>query len=198
MIYTNLTDFYTSFSRGEICIVFDEKREKEADFFVLGEFITPEKINFFLENGKGMITVPCTYEILERLKIPKMIDINECPFSTTYSIPVDAKNNVTTGVSAFDRSEVIKLLASKKSNQFDFVRPGHTTPLIAQNPKKRFGHTECAVELAKKLNKTPVVAICEILNKEGYSANKKEIFDLSSKYNIPITSLEILKKEILN
>lgn len=198
MIYTNLNDFYNKFSNGEICIVFDENREKEADFFVLGEYITPEKINFFLEKGKGMITVPCTSEILENLKIPKMTNVNECPFSTTYSLPVDAKNNITTGVSAFDRSEVIRLLADKKSNQYDFVRPGHTTPLIAQNPKNRFGHTECAVELAKKLNKTPVVAICEILNKEGNSANKTEIYNLSLEYNLPITSLEILQNNILN
>jgi 3,4-dihydroxy 2-butanone 4-phosphate synthase/GTP cyclohydrolase II len=198
MKYNKIEEFYSRFSKGEIVIIFDEKRENEADFFCLGEFITPEKVNFFLTEGKGMITVPCTPEILENLNIPKITDINECPHVTNYALPIDAKKNVTTGVGADDRSVLIKLLANKHATPEDFIRPGHTTPLIAQDPNTRFGHTECAVEMAKKVNKYPVIAICEILNKNGITALVEEVFEIAKKYNLAIIDLETIKKDILS
>lgn len=197
-MYHLLDEVYNRFSKGEIIIVFDEHREGEGDFFCLGEYITPEKINFFLKYGKGMITVPCQQSILQSKNIPRLCEVNECPHATNYALPVDAKHNIRTGVSAQDRAGVIQLLASKTSSQEDFTRPGHTTPLIAQDPKTRFGHTEASVEMAKKCDKIPVVAICEILNEEGGIASQQELLHLSQKHNLAFIDLETVKNDILS
>ncbi len=193
----DLNNFYKKFSKGEIVVVFDEHREEEGDFFILAENITPEKVNFFLTYGKGMICVSCAPQILENLKIPKMTEFNECPHSTNYALPVDAAENITTGVSAYDRCEVIKVLANPSSDHKNLIRPGHTTPLIAQDPRKRFGHTEAAVELAKKCDKFPVVVICEILNNEGQKASKAELLELANKFDLVMADLESLKKDLI-
>lgn len=196
-MYHPLNEVYKRFSEGEIIIVFDEHREGEGDFFCLGEYITPEKINFFLKYGKGMITVPCTQSILQSKNIPRLCEVNECPHSTNYALPVDAKHEIRTGVNAQDRSKVIQLLSDPKSLADDFTRPGHTTPLIAQDPNTRFGHTEASVEMAKKCQKTPVVAICEILNEEGSIATKAELLALSKNHGISIIDLETIQTDIL-
>ncbi len=198
MIYNSFIEICESFSQGEFIIVWDEHRECEGDFVLLGEYSTPEKINFLLENAKGMICVPCTAEITQKLKLPLMIDDNENPHGTNFCISVDARENVTTGVSAYDRNQTIKLLANPNSQINDFVRPGHTFPLKAvQDCNNRFGHTECSIALAKYCEKYPVTIVCEILNKSGQKANKKELYELSQEFGIKISSLEILRK-ILN
>ncbi len=182
------------FSEGKIVMVYDEHREVEGDFFVLGEFITPEKINFMLEYGKGLICTACSEEILDRLEIPLMVENNQDPHGTNFTVSVDAKENITTGISAGDRAETIKILSDKKSVQSDFVMPGHSFPLRAKKDlEERFGHTEASVELAKKCKKTEVVVICEILNKDGEKANKKELDLLAEKFNFPHVTLEALK-----
>ncbi len=164
------------FGRGEFIIVFDEHREEEADFFILAEYITPQSINFLLKKACGMICVACESKILDRLEIPLITAQNTSIHQTNFCIPVDGGKEITTGVSASDRAEVIKLLASKNSCPTDFMKPGHTFPLRAENDfSKRFGHTEAAVLLAKKCNKIPVVVICEILNESGEKASLKDI-----------------------
>ncbi len=186
----------SSFSAGNFIIVLDEHREEEADFFLLAEHVTPEKINFLLKNARGMICVACDKATIQRLKLPLMVRKNGSVHGTNFCVSVDATKGISTGISAPDRARTISLLASKKSKTSDFVMPGHTFPLVAQDEKKRFGHTESAVKLARKVGKNPVVVICEILNEKGERASRKELELLAKKYGYAMTTLEAIRKEL--
>lgn len=193
--YSSPEEILRNFSDGKFVIVMCEDKEQEGDFFVLAEHISAEKINFLLTHAKGMICVACSKEILDHFQIPPMVENAEDHFGTNFTISVDAKAGITTGVSAQDRATTISVLA--KSQEFfvkDLVRPGHTHPLCAKDPKDRWGHTECSVEMAKKAGKTPAVVICEILNKEGEKATKAELFQMANKWKMPITSTNEMKK----
>lgn len=195
--YDDFSQILDSFSKGEFIIVFDEHREVEGDFFVLAENITPQKINFLLEYGRGMICTACDGNLLDRLELPLMVEDNKNPHGTNFCISVDAKEGVTTGVSAFDRAKTISVLADPRSTKSDLVIPGHSFPLRAeQDTEKRFGHTEAAVLLAKKCDKIPAIVICEIINKEGHKATVEEVKDLAKEFDMPMTSLNILKEEL--
>tara|TARA_A100001015_G_scaffold260965_1_gene306101 strand:+ start:5280 stop:5867 length:588 start_codon:yes stop_codon:yes gene_type:complete len=193
-MFSRMDDVFESFFSGEFVIVLDEHREVEADFFVLAEHITPKKINFLQKSARGKICVACDPSILNRLSIPIMWKQNQNPHGTNFTIPVDARHNISTGVSASDRAETIGLLARTDSKPSDLVRPGHTSVLWAQDPKKRFGHTEASVQMAKKGHSIPAVVICEILNDDGERADlaflKKNFPDS------PITSLNRLKSNL--
>jgi 3,4-dihydroxy 2-butanone 4-phosphate synthase/GTP cyclohydrolase II len=179
--------------KGNPIIVFDEYREKEGDIFYLGQFITPEKINFLLTNAKGMICVACGEEIIKKFQIPLMVEDSGDVFQTNFCVSISAAEEVTTGISASDRTKTISCLCSEKSTSKDIVMPGHTLPLLARENSDRFGHTEGAVKLARKVKKIPVVVASEVLNTKGEIANKEELFDLSQKFDIPIITLEMIK-----
>lgn len=198
MSYASIETVLEEFKKGEFIIIYDEDREVEGDFFVLAENITPQKVNFMFEKAKGMICTACAPEVLNTCDIPLLPINNENPHGTNFCIPVDATENITTGVSAFDRAETIRLLGSPMTKPADFVRPGHCFPLLARDPQKRFGHTEASVEMAKNVGKYPAVAICEILNKDGEKATLEELKNLSSEYNIPMTSLNSIQKFLLS
>jgi 3,4-dihydroxy 2-butanone 4-phosphate synthase / GTP cyclohydrolase II len=187
-----MNDFFLNeFKNGNPVIVYDEDREVEGDFFLLAESITPEKINFLMEKAKGMICVACDNVTFQRLKIPMMVEENENPHGTNFGTLVDATKKITTGVSAEDRAETIRILANPKSTPDQLVRPGHTAPLRAETDfEKRFGHTEAAVGLARKVGKSPAVVICEILNAEGKKASRVELNQLSKEYKIPLQTLK--------
>ena len=193
-----LENVMNEFSKGNFVIVFDAHREEEADFFLLAEFVAPEKINFLLHEACGMICVASGAEILDCLSIPLMTKENSSLHGTNFCIPVDAKEGITTGVSASDRAKTIKLLTQTDTKPSDFVKPGHTFPLRAENDfSVRFGHTEAAVALARKCGKIPAVVICEILNKEGEKANLEEVFKIAAKYNFTVITLENVKRYLL-
>jgi len=184
-----------AFAAGEFVLVYDENRECEGDFFVLAEHITPEKVHFLQLVARGMICIACSPEILQKLEIPLMVEANENPHGTNFCVSLDAKSGVTTGVSASDRARAIKILADPQSTRKDFVIPGHTFPLRAETDyTKRFGHTEAALKLAKKTENYPVIVICEILNEVGEKANQEELQKMSKDFEIPMVTLEQLKK----
>ncbi|MBT3348770.1 3,4-dihydroxy-2-butanone-4-phosphate synthase [bacterium] len=192
----SIDEILEKFSAGKFILVMDEHREIEGDFFALAESITPEQINFLYQHAHGLICVACAPEILDRLKIGKMVENPEDEFSTNFAISVDAAHGISTGVSKFDREKTIRQLASPVSKPDDFVRPGHTFPLRAKNPRERFGHTEASVELAKKCGKIPAVVICEILNEHGEKSTSAELEILAKKFGIATTTLEVLKKQL--
>jgi len=192
-----IKDLLQQFSAGEFIIILDEHREEEGDFFLLAEYVTPEKINFLLHQARGLICVACDESITKKLNVPLMVEKNENKHGTNFCVSVDASQNITTGVSAFDRAHTISLLADRNASPKDFVLPGHTFPLLAKPITERFGHTECAVELAKMAQKTPVVVICEILNIAGEKANREELELIAKKSNCPLTTLEELKKNFM-
>lgn len=194
MNFPPLSEIYKNFSQGEFVIVWDEKREVEGDFFLLAKHATPEKVNFLLKNGGGLLCVSIDSNDADRLKLPFMVENNEEQFSTNFTVTINAKYDISSGISAKDRAKTIRLLGDPNTTANHFVRPGHVSPLRAQDPHKRWGHTESAVALAKKCGEHPAVLICEILNKEGEKASQEELILLAKKFKISMTTLEKLRE----
>ena len=188
-MYSRNEEILAEFSQGSFIIVLDEHREEEGDFFLLAETVTPEKINFLLKHARGMICIACNGIILDKLEIPLMVKKNGDKFGTNFCVGIDANKEITTGVSAFDRAKTIQILANPNSKPGDLVQPGHTFPLRARDPKVRFGHTEAAVEMAKKADKIQAVVICEILNDDGTMARLPQLEVLADKFGIKIVSI---------
>ena len=196
-MYKSLKEIVNELAQGNFVIVIDEHREKEGDFLVLAQDTTPEKVNFMLTHGKGLICIACHEDIISNLELPLLTQKNESMHHTNFCLTVDANEGITTGVSASDRAKTIQLLGNPNTTSNDIVSPGHTFPLLAKSITERFGHTEAAVELAKRTGKTPACAICEILNEEGGKASIAELTVLAKKFNIVMTTLEELQKEFV-
>lgn len=186
------------FAAGKPIVVHDAHREEEGDIFFLAEAVTPKLINMLFTEAKGMICVACSKDICSQCGLTKMVENNSNPHGTNFCVLIDAKEAITTGVSAPDRAKTISLLAQKSTTAGDFVIPGHTAPLMAMDPNTRFGHTEAAVELAKYVQKTPAVVICEILNKDGEKATWAEQKALAKRKGYSITTLSSLRNLLLN
>ena len=195
MIYDAPKTVINTLSQGEFALIICENKEKEGDFFIMAEDIDATKFNFLLEKAKGMICVACDQTIIDRLQLPLMVEKPEDNFGTNFTVSVDAAVGIDTGVSATDRVATIKVLADPGATGVDLVRPGHSHPLLARDPKVRWGHTECAVSLAKAAGK---VVICEILNEVGEKASFQELHQMAVDLSIPISSLEALKPYLVD
>ena len=189
--------------KGKFIIVLDdEHRENEGDLIIPAKNATPENVNFMIKKGGGLICVPLSKDIANKLKLDLMvkdIDNMECT-KCKFTFSVDLKKGVTTGISAQDRSKTIKALSSSASKSGDFNKPGHVFPLIAEDEGvlKRPGHTEAAIELMKLGNFTKAASICEILDNKGESASIKALQAFAEKHNLKIldisTLIEFVKK----
>jgi len=153
IILNTIEEAIASIKRGEIIIVVDdEDRENEGDFVAAAEVITPEKINFMATNGRGLICTPLTEKKCKKLKLDRMVSSTSDPMETAFTVSVDFRgNDVTTGISAEDRSKTIRALIDKKTRAIDLTRPGHVFPLIAKQGGvlRRTGHTEAAIDFAR-------------------------------------------------
>lgn len=197
MTYDDPALIISTLARGEFVLLICEDKEKEGDFFVLAEAITPEKINFLLNQARGMICVACDQSIIDRLQLPLMIEKPADNFGTNFTVSVDAAVGIDTGVSASDRAATAKVLADPGATGVDLVRPGHTHPLLARDPQVRWGHTECSVEMAKSAGKMPAVVICEILNDSGEKATFAELQTMARTLKIPISSLGAMRAHLI-
>src|SRR3989338_4204687 len=183
------------FRKGNFVIVVDdEHRENEGDLILAAEDITPKKVNFILQKARGMMCVPMSKKRLVGLKLPLMVGKNEENTKCMFTISVDAKKGITTGISASDRAKTITLLANPESNASDFVRPGHVFPLQAASNglKERQGHTEASLELCRLAGKQPVAVICEILNGDGTMARMPQLKRFAKKHNLPLIAIHEL------
>ena len=177
---------------GEFVIIVDDAdRENEGDLFIAAEKISPEKINFMATHARGLICVPMLGERLDRLKIPLMVGDNKTLLETAFTDSVDAKKDVTTGISASDRSVTIQALINPETGEGDFDRPGHIFPLKYREGGvlMRTGHTEAAVDLAQLSGLYPAGVICEIMNDDGTMARMSDLEIYSKKWNIPIVTI---------
>lgn len=181
------------FEKGEMVIVLDEHREVEGDFLVRGDRVTPEQLNVILNRARGLLCVACAPEVLDRLRVPMMCQELEDQHQTAFCVGVDEKFCLT-GVSVDERARTVRVIASPTSSPDDFVRPGHVFPLRARDPRERWGHTECAVELAKKCGAAPIVTICEILNDAGGRASRNELIELSKMLGCAFGTLDELRE----
>jgi len=183
------------FRKGHFVIVVDdEHRENEGDLIIAAQDITSKKINFILQKARGMMCVPMGKKRLTELKLPLMVGKNEENTKCMFTITVDAKKSISTGISASDRAKTIQLLANPKSKATDFVRPGHIFPLQAANNglKERQGHTEAALELCKRAGKQPVAVVCEILNEDGTMARMPQLKKFAKKHSLSLTTIHEL------
>lgn len=176
-----------------IIVVDDENRENEGDFLAIGQFATPDMINFMASEGKGLICTPIEKEKARQLDLPLMAESNSDPYQTAFTVSID---HVTThtGISAFERSETILSMLDREVKPSDFNRPGHIFPLIAKEGGvlERPGHTEAAVDLAKLAGAEPVGVICEIMNADGTMATGEQLQDIANRFNLVILTIEEL------
>lgn len=179
-----------------IIIVDDEDRENEGDLMVAAENVTPEKINFMAKHGRGLICLPLVKERLEELQIPPMVVDNTARFGTAFTVSIDAKAGVTTGISAHDRAITILTAIDPKTRPSDLARPGHIFPLRASagGVLERSGQTEAAIDIARLAGLYPAGVICEIMNEDGTMARTSQLIKFSRTHNIPILTIADLIK----
>ena len=180
---------------GKIFIlVDDENRENEGDLCVLGEFASPDAINFMAKYGRGLICLSLTRAQSENLGLSLMERRNEGRFETAFTVSIEATNGVTTGISAADRSLTIKTAINLNASQSEITTPGHVFPLISKDGGTliRAGHTEAVVDIAKLANANPSGVICEIMKDNGEMARLPDLIDFSKKHNIKIGSISDL------
>jgi len=177
---------------GEMLIlVDDENRENEGDLVMAAEHITPEAVNFMVTYGRGMVCTPITEERAGRLGLSPMCSDNTALHGTHFTVTVDAKHGISTGISAQDRAHTIRLMVDKSISPDDLARPGHIFPLIARNGGvlRRAGHTEATVDMARLAGLEPAAVLCEILNNDGTMARVPQLEEFSKKHNLPIASI---------
>ncbi|MCK4402894.1 MAG: bifunctional 3,4-dihydroxy-2-butanone-4-phosphate synthase/GTP cyclohydrolase II [Dehalococcoidia bacterium] len=174
-----------------VIIIDDETRENEGDLAIAAEKVTPEAINFMAKEARGLICFPITKQRLDELGIPLMVQDNTSRHSTAFTVSIEAKNKVTTGISAFDRAQTIKIVLDSNSKPDDLVRPGHVFPIRARDGGVlvRAGHTEAIVDLAKLAGLYPAGVICEIMNEDGTMAHLPELEIIASKYDLRIITI---------
>ena len=185
---------------GFVIVTDDEKRENEGDLFLLGSAATTEKIAFMIRYTSGVICVAMTEARSRQLHLPLMVKNNQDTKRTAFTVTVDAKEGITTGISAEERARTIALLADGRATAEEFIRPGHIFPLIAHEAglKGRQGHTEAVVELCRLAGDVEVGVISELVNEDGSMMRGAELQEFSRKQDIPILTIAELLQVVTN
>jgi 3,4-dihydroxy 2-butanone 4-phosphate synthase/GTP cyclohydrolase II len=174
-----------------VIIVDDESRENEGDLAIAAEKITPEAINFMAKHGRGLICLPIIGQRLDDLGIPLMVTNNTSQYSTAFTVSIEAKSQITTGISAFDRAQTIKTVIDPDTRAEDLARPGHIFPIRAREGGVlvRAGHTEAIVDLARLAGFYPGGVICEIMDEDGTMARLPQLEAMASKFDLKIVTI---------
>ncbi len=174
-----------------VIIVDDEDRENEGDLTIPAQFATPDVINFMARYARGLVCVPMTAERLEQLHVPMMVSHNDSHFGTPFSISVEARSGVTTGISAADRGRTIQVLIVPKTRPNDLVMPGHIFPLRAREGGVlvRAGQTEATIDLCKLAGVYPAAVVCEIMNEDGTMSRLPQLKRFARRHNLKIISV---------
>lgn len=191
----SIEDAIADLKAGKMVIVVDdEDRENEGDFVMAADMITPEAINFMATIGRGLICTPLSSELARHLELPLQVAANTASHGTAFTVTIDAKEKISTGISASDRAHTIRLLADKSTVATDFVRPGHIFPLIAKDAGvlERPGHTEASVDLSKLAGFSPVGVICEIMNTDGSMSRFRDLCALADQHSLKMISIKDL------
>jgi 3,4-dihydroxy 2-butanone 4-phosphate synthase/GTP cyclohydrolase II len=177
-----------------VILVDDEDRENEGDLTMAAEKITPQAINFMSKYGRGLICLSLTPEKVDELKIPMMTDVNTSSFGTAFTVSIEAKRGVTTGISAYDRAHTIRTAIDPKAKPEDLARPGHVFPLRAKpgGVLQRAGQTEGSVDLARLAGLYPAGVICEIMSEDGTMARVPELMEFSARHGVKIVTVKDL------
>jgi 3,4-dihydroxy 2-butanone 4-phosphate synthase/GTP cyclohydrolase II len=200
--FASIDDAVDAIRRGEMVIVVDdEDRENEGDLTIAAEKVTPEIINFMATHARGLICLPLTGERLDQLEIPLMVGKNTTTFETAFTVPIDAKQGVTTGISASDRARTILAAIDPRTTATDLARPGHMFPLRAREGGVlvRAGQTEAAVDLARLAGLYPAGVICEITNRDGTMARVAQLTRFARKHKLlMITIADLIRYRMRN
>ena len=192
---STIDEALADFKEGKFVIVVDdEDRENEGDFITAAELITPEKVNFMLMNGRGVLCVPITMDRCRELNLPHQVEDNTSMLGTPFTVTVDKLDGCSTGVSTADRAATIRALADPTSTPETFGRPGHINPLYAQNKGvlRRAGHTEAAVDLARLAGLYPAAALIEIMNEDGTMARMPQLIEVARKNGMKMITIRDL------
>ncbi|MEA3328158.1 MAG: bifunctional 3,4-dihydroxy-2-butanone-4-phosphate synthase/GTP cyclohydrolase II [Candidatus Omnitrophota bacterium] len=197
MKFNSIAETIEEIKKGKIIIVLDDRdRENEGDLVSSASFITAEKINFMAKRGRGLICLPINSQRLDELNLRPMVPVNHDRLDTAFTISVDAKQGVTTGISAHDRAKTIQTIINPNTGTDDIVSPGHIFPLRARKGGVlvRAGHTEACVDLMSLAGLYPAGVICEIMNDDGTMARAPQLFDLAKKHSLAICTIADLIK----
>jgi 3,4-dihydroxy 2-butanone 4-phosphate synthase/GTP cyclohydrolase II len=193
--FSKIEEAIEDFKQGKFVIVVDdEDRENEGDFITPAEMITPEKVNFMLREGRGVLCAPITISRAKELELPHQVEENTSMLGTPFTVTIDKLEGCTTGVSAHDRAATIQWLANPEAKSSDFGRPGHINPLYAQDNGvlRRSGHTEAAVDLARLAGLKPAAALIEILNPAGTMARMPELIKKAEEFGLKLIQIKDL------
>ncbi len=182
-------------AKGEIVIVVDdEDRENEGDFITAAQLITPEKVNFMVTEGRGVLCVPITEERCRQLELDNQVSNNTSLLGTPFTITVDKIAGCTTGVSAHDRAETIRALADPDTRPEDLARPGHINPLHSKSKGvlRRAGHTEAAVDLCRMAGLHPAGVLIEVMNEDGTMARLPQLCEIARRYGLKLITIKDL------
>lgn len=192
MPIANVKEVLEDLRQGKmIILVDDEARENEGDLTIAAEKVTPEAINFMAKYGRGLICLALSPEIVEKLKLPLMVYDNRSPYKTAFTVSIEARQGVTTGISAADRAHTILTAVAEDAKTEDLIQPGHVFPLRARKGGVLFrtGQTEGSVDLARLAGLSEAAVICEIMNEDGTMARMPDIEKFSKKHDLKIAAV---------
>jgi 3,4-dihydroxy 2-butanone 4-phosphate synthase/GTP cyclohydrolase II len=190
-----ITEIIADMKAGRLAVLVDEEdRENEGDLIFAADFVTPEKVNFMAVHGRGLICMPITAEHAARLNLAPMVAQNRSVHGTNFTVSIEAAQGVTTGISAADRAQTIRVAAAADAKASDIVQPGHVFPLIAQpgGVLVRAGHTEACCDLAKLAGLTPSAVLCEIMNPDGTMARLRDLERFAAQHALKIGAISDL------
>jgi 3,4-dihydroxy 2-butanone 4-phosphate synthase / GTP cyclohydrolase II len=190
--FASIDDALAQIRAGRMIIVVDdEDRENEGDLTIAAEKVTPEAINFMARYGRGQICLSMTGQRLDELEIPLAVNSNTTPFGTAFCVPIDAKHDVSTGISAADRAATVMAAIDPQTTPSDLARPGHVSPLRSRDGGVlvRAGQTEAAVDLARMSDLYPAGVICEIMNEDGTMARVPQLTKFAKKHGLLIITI---------
>ena len=193
--FSKITSIIKDAKKGKMFILVDDKdRENEGDLIIPASKCTSKNINFMAKHGRGLICLALTKKQIDNLKLPLMSPANKSRMQTAFTISIEARRGITTGISAQDRAKTIKTAINPKTKKNDIVSPGHVFPLVARSGGvlERAGHTEASVDISKLSNLNPSSVICEVMNEDGRMARLNDLIKFSKKHKIKLASIEDL------
>ena len=193
--FSKISSIIEDAKKGKMFILVDDKnRENEGDLIIPGSKCSSKSINFMAKHGRGLICLALTKKQVDNLKLPLMSSINKSRMQTAFTISIEAKKGITTGISAQDRATTIKTAINPRVKKSEIVSPGHVFPLVARNGGvlERAGHTEASVDISKLSKLNPSSVICEVMNEDGRMARLNDLFKFSKKHKIKLASIEDL------
>ncbi len=181
--------------KGKMFVLVDDKnRENEGDLVIPASKCNSKKINFMAKHGRGLICLALTKKQIDKLSLPLMSRVNEARMQTAFTVSIEARKGISTGISAFDRAKTIKVAINPKTKKKDIVSPGHVFPLVSRSGGvlERAGHTEASIDISKLSKLNPSAVICEVMNEDGRMARFDDLIKFTRKHKLKIASIEDL------